>query len=150
MPEQPEEFEDYQHWIGQVDAWPSSKAGEQISIWNMNPSHAISAYRKLLRWAIQRPPQLASPDYEDVKRSPLAMALLNQAVGFEVVYSDDLPEVGLDGRVVDPFTDVDLERAYDALVELDAHQAASGRPLHILTRARVLHAALTRKEDRPA
>lgn len=148
MADNPELFADYTPYLAQVGSWPSIDQGHELTpVWSMTPQHAISAYRKLLRWAAQRTYEQASPSYEAVQRSPLAMALLNQAVGFEVLYADDLPPAPL-GDVAHPLSDVTLEAVFDALSELDAHTtAAGGKPVHILSRARVLHDALTRKEN---
>lgn len=135
----PEDFAEYQGWLAQVDLWPR-RGEESVSIWGMNPSHAISAYRKLLRWADLR------GNAESVPRTPLAMALLQQAVGSMVVYAADLPPAPL-GDLAHPLSGVTLEAAYDALVALQRATDAAGKPLHILNRARILRDALTNPKE---
>ena len=115
--------EPYGPYLGQVDRWPSEKEGEAISVHEMNPAHAINAYRKLCDWAVEAGHGVS------VKRTPLAMALLQRAVGEPVLYADDVPDTPASGVL-------DLESAYDILATIDDYQINSS--LHPIARARML------------
>ena len=134
---------DYSNYLSQVDAWPSEGAEEDVSIWNMSAQHAIAAFHKLNRWADnQRDWTRVS-----VRRTNLAQALLEQAVGEKVVYAADLAPAPLDGAP-HPLADVPLESVYDALLVLDRAStmaAADGKALHPITRARIVLDELTKE-----
>lgn len=71
---------DWTKFIHQRQVWPSASKHELVDLDAMHPSHALSAYRKLVD---------ISEHYRDTS---LAYALLEYAVGQRVIYADDVPE----------------------------------------------------------
>lgn len=134
-----EAFTNYARYLAQIDQWPSLDKAD-VSIWSMTPQHALSAFHKLLRWGASQP----RTDYSDLRRTPLAMALLEQAVGTKVLYADDLPPAPL-GGLAHPLSEVALETVYDALKALEETSNTGSTPLHPITRARIVHAHLTKE-----
>lgn len=97
----PEPEMDYTRYLRQTQIWPrvlgGSNAVEDKLIAEMTPQHAISAMHKLIGWA-----QPAWADHE-IRRAPLALALLEQAVRLPVLYADDarLTNLPVDGSLDD-------------------------------------------------
>ena len=138
-------IEAYEPYLGQANHWPRFELGKTRPdlhlVHEMNPGHAINAYRKLTRLAGGCYPR------PHVKRTPLAMALLEQAIGDPVLYTDDQPQVSLEGETHGGLdvhlTELTLEACFDALARVDAIVPTDGKPPHPITRARVLLAELT-------
>lgn len=117
----------YGPYLGQVDRWVSTSKDNdtvELSIHELSPGHAVNAYRKLCDWSHQP----GMPLEMDIKRTPLAMALLQRAVGEPVLYADDQQDV--------PITElVTLEACFDWLATLDDFDPVTSHPI---TRARAL------------
>lgn len=130
----------YAPYLGQSAHWPSERYGGQtLSIHSMNPGHAINSYQKLLKWATP------AWDEREARRTPLAMALLRQAVGVGILYEDDQPEAPhVDDFTADPEGlrgGATLEDAFDILERVYEHHPELDK-LHPVTRARALVRAM--------
>lgn len=137
---------DYQRYLGQSDMWPS-ESKDTVKIYSMAHGHAVNALHKLIEWGKEDDRWGQQPEMH-LRRTPLAMALLKQAVGEPVIYAEDLPEAPLErfDKVVAEHDDsiavrIDLEDCYDALVKVSEYDNATPIP-HPVTRARVLFRAL--------
>jgi len=125
------ELPDYASHLSQSSHWPREEG--DVPIHEMNAGHAINAYHLLRRWAMDG--HWPGNNASRVIHTPLAMALLQQAVGVTVVYSDDLPpappvdDAELDDNAYS--VHLDLEKCFDALEAISDHT-------HPVTRAREL------------
>lgn len=113
------------NFLGQDRHYPSESKG-LLDITSMDPIHAFNAYRHLrsvfhTRWA-------------QVQHTRLAMALLAQAFDGKIPSNLQRSE---------PPSRVSMEDVYDALAELD--EAQSRKPVHPITRARIVHTHLTKE-----
>jgi hypothetical protein len=113
---------DYHLWLYQTEKWPSADKDELLDIALMHPAHAINAFHRLTAGCDDR----SDPANDMVYSCPLALALLEQAVGEKVVYADPIT-TGVD---------VSLEDCFDFISEIDA---TSGHPI---ARARRLQALM--------
>lgn len=114
---------EYHEYLFQDRLWPSAdKDGEVVDIDLMHPAHAINAFHRLTAGCDDR----SDPANDMVYSSPLALALLEQAVGTRVAYADPA-SAGVD---------VTLEDCFDIVKVIDATEG------HPITRARRLQALL--------
>lgn len=130
----------YAPYLRQDVIWPSSSAGEDVPIASMHPAHAISAYHRLLAGMDDR----SAPINRGVYSSPLALALLEQAVGEAVIYLADVAEKEF---APVPF-EFSLEECFDVLAEMRAYDSGvrNGEP-HPVKRAKHLQSLLTRIQN---
>ena len=129
----------YAAYLRQDRIWPSTSAGEDVEIVGMHPAQAINSYHRLLAGMDDRD----APVNRGVYSSPLALALLEQAVGESVVYAADVIE---DSPAPVPF-EFTLEECFDLLADLAAYdkEVAQGNVRqHPIKRAKYLQARLNR------
>lgn len=100
---EPQEFADYEPFLTQERSWPSPD-GTNHAIESMSPQHAISAYRKLCRWADERPSGgFIGVGGREMRKTILGQALINQALGHEapalpeLITGEDVLEVLIEG-----------------------------------------------------
>jgi hypothetical protein len=130
---------DYTPFLGQVSHWPhfidKDTSPDQVMIFEMAPGHAINALHKLIRWAREQWSE------QEIRRTPLAMALLNQAVGASVLYEVDQVEVPhIDDIVLAGERLLNVEDAYDIITKMkDVHPSLDA--LHPVKIAVALHHA---------
>src|SRR5690349_18399716 len=91
-------------YLRQGHVWPSESQGEDLPIYEMKPPYALNAWRKLRDEAHEE------ERWHQVRLTPLAQALLRQALDTEVVFSDTLAPAPLFAE-----DDALLERCFDAL-----------------------------------
>lgn len=115
--------------LRQSTFWPSQSQGVDVAIHSMAPQYAFHSWCKLKA-------EYAHSEWELVGRfSPLAMALLDQAMGGAVVYADTLP-------MADLFQEEELlERVYDGLKQVE--QTGTTHPIRS---ARIITQHIKRKE----
>lgn len=112
----------YFEYLFQTERWPSTNDGEEVDIDLMHPAHAINAFHRLTAGCDDR----SDPANDMVYSSPLALALLEQAVGEKVTYAEPTT-TGID---------VSLEDCFDIIKVIDTTQG------HPIARARALQALL--------
>jgi hypothetical protein len=116
-PGETEIYPPYEAFLNQSVHWPATEslAGpvETVSIAEMAPQHAVSAYHKLLRWrdtfAGASSGALPVPAFRE---TPLMHALVNQALGYQLPANWDFPD------------DLDDEEVLTTLIQ--ASQDATG------------------------
>lgn len=113
-------------YIHQDRHWPSESRGI-VEITGMDPIHAFNALRQLRSQLLH--------DWPEVQRTPLAMALLEQA------FEGKIPSILVRAE---PPSQLSLEDVFDALQELDDVEGP-GKNLHPITRARIVHERLTKE-----
>lgn len=121
----------YAPYLRQSTLWPSISRGEDVSIDGMHPAQAINSYHRLLAGMDDR----SAPINRGVYSSPLAMALLEQAVGEAVIYVADVetPEVYA------PPLEFSTEECFDILSAIDR----LSEDMHPIKRAYALQRMLT-------
>lgn len=132
----------YAAYLRQDTTWPSSSAGGDIEISSMHPAQAINSYHRLLEGMDDR----SAPVNRGVYSSPLAMALLTQAVGEAVVYAADLDEPEVAPA---PF-EFSLEECRDLINDLDDFDVVNERKQQTAPRARYLQVRLNRIQGGPS
>lgn len=131
----------YGAYLRQDQIWPSTSAGEDVQISSMHPAQAINSYHRLLAGMDDR----SAPINRGVYSSPLALALLEQAVGEAVLYASDVLEE-MDSTAAVPF-EFTLEECFDLLADLAAYdkEVVEGNVRqHPIKRAKYLQARLNR------
>lgn len=114
----------YFEYLYQDQLWPSAdNDGEVVDIAAMHPAHAINAFHRLTAGCDDR----SDPSNDMVYSCPLALALLEQAVGEKITYAETLSATGLD---------VSLEDCFDIVKVIDRTQG------HPIARARALQTML--------
>lgn len=111
--------------LGQIHVYRSESKG-RLMIIEMSPMHALAAWRKLREEAGERWDPV-------VRRSPLAAALLKQALEEDILFAEDMAPAPLFLDSPDLDEDDLLERCFDGLAAIDA----LGH-MHPVRRARVL------------
>lgn len=136
---------DYGEWAHQTQEWPREGALiAPMPIEQMPPAHAINAYRKFCSWFQDNHSRFDVNSPEEAARTPLARALLAQAVGRPVVYVDDLPTMPVEpsnlGALDVVGARLSLEMVYDAVVETENID-------HPVTRARVILSTIKNQQN---
>lgn len=125
-------YVDYRRWAMQTEVWPRNLNGrgtaddiEEEVIEDMTAQHLASAYRKLQRWCLTGSVPTgggAMPSWNNVRKWPLARALLSAIAGETVVYEFDL--TAAEARAAS--AKEKLDRSEKALVtERNAHRLAT-------------------------
>jgi len=123
--------------LGQVHVYPSESKG-RLAILEMRPEHALNAWRLLREDAGERWDPV-------VKRSPLAGALLRQALGEDMLFAEDQSESPLFLEDTVAGQDVLLERCYDGLMAID--RLMQETPIHVIAQARIIARYVNPKES---
>lgn len=129
----------YGPYLRQDRIWPSTSAGADVEINAMHPAQAINSYHRLLAGMDDR----SAPINRGVYSSPLALALLHQAVGEAVTYTADVEE---DEFAPVPF-EFNLEECFDILADLafyDQDVSCGKVSRHPIKRAKFLQSRLNR------
>ena len=124
---------DYVPYLYQSNLWPSASAEQDVPIFGMHPAQAINAFHRLTAGCDDR----SDPANDMVYTSPLALALLSQAVGEDVVYGTSVQDAESFG--------ITLEECYDILSIIDrmeANHTEANKHLHPIARARRLEALI--------
>ena len=126
---------DYLSFLHQGLLWPSSSAGEVVEISGMHPAQAINSYHRLLANMDDR----TNVMNRSVYNSPLAQALLEQAVGEKVTFTADIKEPEMYAEPVLP----SIGACKDILKAMELFEGEDDiRPEDINARARMLRALI--------
>lgn len=138
----------YREYMDQSRWWPSASAGEAVLIDAMHPAQAINSFHRLVAGMNDRDDIVNRLVYD----CPLALALLEQAVGEKVSYTADIREYEV---MHVPSPGPSLEECYDILKVMDHFEADATQAherTHPISRARklsdLIHLALTNQEIR--
>ena len=121
--------EEVRRYLQQDKSYPSESKGGAVDIRDMEPAHAYRAYRSLR--------MMFFPEWPEVKHSYLIAALIERAMEGDVA----LKRKGESARHT-----LTIEDVFDALQKVNDTVVANGKPLHPITRARIVHTHLTLKE----